>query len=464
MEISTKIIVNELTKGLLGSVSRKVCTDKKSEKYGQLVKDTLIRDFLAKSNPIPSERLCNRINDLFDYELYPHNYNKKSKHDVTPEEMAERIRRYIVGLLSCDLTETILNEPIDISTASKLIGDLLIIIEEEKEIPIEKMAHLMKMKYAKTSSFVSFVNLKDYHTDFIDHYYSYLDRINIVRDSIRRFWSYTIDEQRIDANARDEADQALLSIKGILNLYLDLLKAERYEDIPAESRKNLEKIGPSTNYLYSQIESDNNDLIVGLLLNGFNKSEAPAYINCLFEILERKDNLTCLSDKSQKLIKKAIAQHNKIFTPYGYNEYFWKIIASQVISDYYSRFDYEIQYLYYYIKEYIVLLERQPHRYELGINKMFEVYTSLNKEINYYYESIDPAVINEIENVISGNFVTNKPNAAILEKIKEYTPNQLLIGYGGGLKWFEEKICNIINILKVMQKTEEGIESGRIFF
>ena len=51
-----------------------------------------------------------------------------------------------------------------------------------------------------------------------------------------------------------------------------------------------------------------------------------------------------------------------------------------------------------------------------------------------------------------------------MEKIKEYTPNQLLIGYGGGLKVFEKDICNIINILKVMQKTEEGIESGRIFF
>ena len=252
--------------------------------------------------------------------------------------------------------------------------------------------------------------------------------------------------------------------KGIFNLYLELLKAERYEDIPAESRKHLELIGPSTNYLYSQIESNNNALIVGLLLNGFNKSEAPAYINCLFEILERKDNLTCLSNKSQKLIKKAITQHNKIFNPYEYNKYFWKIIASQVISGYYYRFDFEIQYLYYYIKEYIVSYERKPHRYELGINKMFEVYTSLNKEINHYYQTIAPDVINEIENVISGNFIINKPNAAIMEKIKEYTPNQLLIGYGGGLNWFEEMICNIINILKVMQKTEEGIESGRLFY
>lgn len=94
--------------------------------------------------------------------------------------MAERIRRYIVGLLSCDLTETILNEPIEIITASRLIGDLLNSIEGEQEINVEEMAYRMKMKYAKTSSFVSFVNLEDYHTEFIDHYYSYLDRINRV--------------------------------------------------------------------------------------------------------------------------------------------------------------------------------------------------------------------------------------------------------------------------------------------
>jgi len=81
-----------------------------------------------------------------------------------------------------------------------------------------------------------------------------------------------------------------------------------------------------------------------------------------------------------------------------------------------------------------------------------------------YSESIDSTIISEIDNVISGNFVINKPSEAIMEKIKEYTPNQLLIGYGGGLKVFEKDICNIINILKVMQKTEEGIESGRIFF
>lgn len=374
MEISAKIIVKELTKSILGSTSLKVCTNEKSENYHKRVSSTLIRDFLANERNIsPSEKICNVIRELFDYELFPHNYNKDGKHSASPEEMAERIRRYIVGLMSCDLTETILNEPIDIKTASRLIGDLLNAIEERNEISIEEMAYHMKMKYAKTSSFVSFVNLKDYHTEFIDHYYSYLDRINIVRDRIRSFWNYHANEQTIDEDARDKADQALLCIKVILNLYLDLLRAERYEDIPAESRKHLEIIGPSTNYLYSQIESNNNALIVGLLVNGFNKSEAPAYIDCLFEILERKDNLTCLSNKSQKLIKKAIAQHNKIFNPYEYNKYFWKIIASQVISGYYSRFDYEIQYLYYYIKEYIVSLERQPHRYELGINKMFEV-------------------------------------------------------------------------------------------
>ena len=290
-----------------------------------------------------------------------------------------------------------------------------------------------------------------------------MDRINRVRDTIQSGKLY-VDEQIIDEDARYKAEQALKNIKHMLNLYLDLLKVERYEDIPDESRKEIDTIGPSTNYLFSYIKYDNNALIVGLLSKGFNKSEASEYINCLFEILQRDNSLKNLSKKSQKLIEKAIAQNNKIINPYDYNEYFWKIITSQVISEYYNQFDYVIQYLYYYIKEYIDLYGRKPHRYELGINKMLEVYTILNKEIDYYYEHIDSTIISEIDNVISGNFVINKPSEAIMEKIKEYTPNQLLIGYGGGLKVFEKDICNIINILKVMQKTEEGIESGRIFF
>lgn len=463
MKISAKIIVKELAKSILGSTSLKVCTDKKSEMYGQLVKDTFIRDFLAKSNPIPSERLCNRINDLFDYELYPHNY-KDGKHTASPKEMAEIIRRYIVGLLSCDLTATILNEPIDIKTASRLIGDLLNVIEGEQEIPVEEMAHIMKMKYAKTSSYVSFINLQNHPNTFKDSYYSLIDKTNLVRDSIRQTCNFFTNEETIDSHAKIESEHALSDIKDIMNLFLSLIKAETFEDMSIEIQEKFKQISSIDYTIYNRITDNYTICLTELLSTGYKRSEALEYINCVLEIISKKSGMESLSPESEKLVKKSIAKNGKIIDLKPYDKYLWKINYSCQISKFYRRNNIESKYLYYYIKENIDSFQRPPHRYDVGIKQMENIYSSLKEEITHLYKPIDSAVINIVNNIFSGEYIINKPKAGFLDKIKQYSPNELLIGYDSGLIWFETLICNIINTLKALQKIEKGLESGRIFF
>jgi hypothetical protein len=120
--------------------------------------------------------------------------------------------------------------------------------------------------------------------------------------------------------------------------------------------------------------------------------------------------------------------------------------------------------MYYYIKESVVHFKYQPHRYDLGINKLQPIYDSLNKEISNIYKPIDSFVENEITYYLSGKYLLSEPNEKFYEKLKTYSPNELLVGYEGGLIWFEKLICNILNTLKAMQKIESKLDSGKIFY
>ncbi len=465
MEIPTKTIIKELTKGLLGSSSKKVCTDESRNEYGTLIQSTLISEFLAdETKTIPTKKLCARIKELFDYELYPENY-KKAKHNVTPDEMAEKIRRYTVGLLSCDLTDTKLTDTISIKIAEELIGYILMAVENEEKIPIEALRKNIKDKYSKTpDSFISFANLINYQGEFKNNYYSLIDRTAYVRDAARQFYSLYSDEQTIDNHVETDADLALSIIEEIKDSFLSILKADKYDDIPNTFRNKYESVKLPNTYQDTMLEHSNTQSIITVLSSGYKKSDAPKYINCVLELFGKRWNET-LSAESKKLLDSAKDKiGNAIYDPKKYNTYLWKISFSNKISQRYNRSDLDIKYLYYYIKESVVHFKYQPHRYDLGINKLQPIYDSLNKEISNIYKPIDSFVENEITYYLSGKYLLSEPNEKFYEKLKTYSPNELLVGYEGGLIWFEKLICNILNTLKAMQKIESKLDSGKIFY